>query len=257
MALQVTYLSDEAIEKDAEALIADFERTRGTRISAPIPVEDIIEKHLKIGIEFDDTHRLFDVPHSSSSFDPDILGAILFDQKRIVIDESLDPDVNPAKEGRYRYTLAHEAGHWRLHRGLFGQDPGQMSFLEPSGSRSVVCRTSQAKQRIEFQADRFASCLLMPRDLIVAAWVEAFPDRKKRLLEPLSPIDHPFVEIARLRKSAPSATPSEIEDAALNKFARPLAQQFMVSAIAMRIRLEQLGLLLRKAPSQPLLLDKP
>jgi hypothetical protein len=80
-------------------------------------------KHLKIGIEFDDTHRLFGVPRSGLGFDPDILGAIFFEQKRIVIDESLDPDENPAKEGRYRYTAAHEVGHWRLHRQLFGKDP--------------------------------------------------------------------------------------------------------------------------------------
>jgi GNAT superfamily N-acetyltransferase len=34
-------------------------------------------------------------------------------------DESLDPEVRPAIEGRYRFTLGHEGGgHWRLHRPL-------------------------------------------------------------------------------------------------------------------------------------------
>jgi hypothetical protein len=47
-----------------------------------------------------------------------------------VIDESLDPDEKPAKEGRYRYTAAHEVGHWRLHRHLFGKDPTQTSLLD-------------------------------------------------------------------------------------------------------------------------------
>jgi hypothetical protein len=97
----VSYVSDEAIEKDAHSLVAEYAHARGVKIEAPISIDDIIEKHLRIGIEFDDTHRLFGVPRSGVGFDPDILGAIFFEQKRIVIDESLDPDANPAKEGRY------------------------------------------------------------------------------------------------------------------------------------------------------------
>jgi hypothetical protein len=142
----VSYVPDEAIEKDAQALLAEYAHARGVTIEAPIPIDDIVEKHLKIGIEFDDMHRRFGVPRSGIGFDPGILGAIYFDQKRIVIDESLDPDAYPAKEGRYRFTLAHEGGgHWRLHRHLFGKDPAQTSLLDPSAPPSVICRTSQAK----------------------------------------------------------------------------------------------------------------
>jgi Zn-dependent peptidase ImmA (M78 family) len=248
-------MSDEAIERDAQALLADYARERGVPIEAPIPIDDIIEKHLKIGIEFNDTHRLFGVPRSGIGFDPDILGAIFFDQKRIVIDESLDPDANPAKEGRYRYTAAHEVGHWRLHRGLFGKDPAQTSLLEPNAAPSVVCRISQAKERIEFQADLYASCVLMPRKLVFAAWDEAFPDRKQRVLQPATPIDHPFVEIARFECRIPGAEFTETDDQALDSFAEPFAEKFLVSPIAMRIRLERLGLLHRTVPLQRFLTD--
>lgn len=257
MGLKVAFMSDEAIERDAEALLADYARERGVRIEAPIPIEDIFEKHLKIGVEFDDTHRLFGVPRSGIGFDPDILGAIFFDQKRIVIDESLDPETNPAKEGRYRFTLAHEGGgHWRLHRHLFGKDPAQTSLLEPNAAPSVVCRTSQAKERIEFQADLYASCVLMPRKLVFAAWDEAFPDRKQRVLQPATPIDHPFVEIARAECRIPGAEFTETDDQALDSFAKPFAEKFLVSPIAMRIRLERLGLLHRTVPLQRLLTDR-
>lgn len=255
MGLKVAYVSDEAIEKDAQALLIECARERGTPIEAPIPIDDIIEKHLKIGIEFDDTHRLFGVPRSGIGFDPDILGAIFFDQKRIVIDESLDPDANPAKEGRYRYTTAHEVGHWRLHRGLFGKDPAQTSLLEPNAAPSVVCRTSQAKERIEFQADLYASCVLMPRKLVFAAWDEAFPDRKQRVLQPATPVDHPYVEIARFECRIPGVEFKETDDRALDSFAKPFAEMFLVSPIAMRIRLERLGLLHRTVPLQRLLSD--
>ena len=102
-----TVLYEEQIERDASALLAEFSAARGVVVAPPIPIEDIIEKHLKLLVEFDDTHRLFGVPRSGPGLDPDILGAIYFDERRIVIDESLDPEENPSKEGRYRYTLDH------------------------------------------------------------------------------------------------------------------------------------------------------
>jgi hypothetical protein len=52
----VSYVPDEAIEKDAQALLAEYAHARGVLIEPPVAIEDIIEKHLKIGIEFDDTH---------------------------------------------------------------------------------------------------------------------------------------------------------------------------------------------------------
>ncbi|NWG26488.1 MAG: hypothetical protein HXY30_19075, partial [Pseudorhodoplanes sp.] len=135
------------------------------------------------------------------------------------------------------------------------KDPAQTSLLEPNAAPSVVCRTSQAKERIEFQADLYASCLLMPRKLVFAAWDKAFPDRKQRVLQPATPIDHPFVEIARFECRIPGTEFTETDDQALDGFAKPFAERFLVSPIAMRIRLERLGLLHRKVPLQRLLPD--
>ena len=85
----IPYLSDEAIERDAAVLLAEYAHARGVVIEPPIPIEDIVEKHLTLGIEFDDTHQLFGVPRPGP--DPDILGAIFFDDRRIVIDENSRP----------------------------------------------------------------------------------------------------------------------------------------------------------------------
>lgn len=255
MTKSIPYVSDEVIENDAHALLAEYANARGLTVEAPIAIDDIIEKHLKIGIEFDDTHRLFGVPRSGLGFDPDILGAIFFEQKRIVIDESLDPDENPSKEGRYRYTAAHEVGHWRLHRGLLSKDPAQGSLLDGVPPPSVICRSSQSKVRIEVQADLYASCVLMPRELVFAAWYEAFADRKQRVLQPSKPIDHSFIEIARQSYVTPARVETETDDQALDRFADPFAKKFVVSPIAMRIRLEKLKLLHRTVPLQRLLSD--
>lgn len=146
MTTLVPYLSEEQIERDAALLLAEYERKRGVVIRLPVPIEEIVEKHLKLGIEFDDTHRLFDVPRTS--LDPDILGAIFFDDRRIVIDDSLDPEENPSKEGRYRFTLAHEGGgHWRLHRHLFAKNPAQGALFDGLATAAVVCRSSRGGSR--------------------------------------------------------------------------------------------------------------
>jgi hypothetical protein len=87
MTRNVPYLSDEKIEHDAASLLAEYAQARCVTIAPPIPIEDVVEKYLKLSIEFDDTHRLFDVPRSGLGLDPDILGAMFFNQGRIVIDE--------------------------------------------------------------------------------------------------------------------------------------------------------------------------
>ena len=249
MAKTVPYLAEEAIERDAVALLAEYAQARGVAIEAPIPIEDIVEKHLKLRIEFDDTHKLFGIPRSGAT--PDILGAMFFDDARIVIDESLDPEERPALEGRYRFTLAHEGGgHWRLHRHIFRTDPSQAGLFGDLAGPSVICRSSQAKASVEWQADFYASCLLMPRKLVFAAWDERFPDRKQRVLRPRAPVTHPFVEIPR--RWSGSGGPEDI-NAELERFVGPFAERFLVSPTAMRIRLEKLGLLHREVPHQRLL----
>jgi hypothetical protein len=251
MAKKVPYLYEEQIERDAAALLTEYAQARGVAIAPPIPIDDIVEKHLKLGIEFDDTHKLFGVPLSGLGLHPDILGAIFFDDRRIVIDESLDPEENPAKEGRYRFTLAHEGGgHWRLHRHLFAKDPAQAALFGGPAPPSFVC---EAKKREEWQADFYASCLLMPRKLVFAAWDAMFPDRKQRVLQPRTPISHTYVEIPRIGCPIGDIDCSETDDEALDRIARPLAETFLVSPIAMRIRLEKLGLLLREVPHQRVL----
>lgn len=246
MALRVPYMPDDVIERDAKALLGEFAHARGIEMRPPIPIEDIVEKHLRLRVEFDDLHGVLGVPRSGLGLDPDIFGAIWLESGQIVIDECLDPEERPEREGRYRFTLAHEGGgHWRLHRPLVRPTEGQGSLLIDRARPTVVCRSSQAKERVEWQADFYASCLLMPREMVFAAWDEAFPDRKQRVLQPERPIDHPFVEIAR--------DFDESEDQALEHFAKPFAERFLVSPIAMRIRLERLGLLHRVVPRQRLL----
>jgi Zn-dependent peptidase ImmA (M78 family) len=252
MSRLVPYLPEVVIERDAMALLTEYARARGVPIAPPIPIEDIVEKHLKLGIEFDDTHRLFGLPRSGR--DPDILGAMFFEDRRIVLDESLDPEENPAKEGRYRYTVAHEGGgHWRLHRYLLVKNPAQTTIFGGPTEPSVICRSSQAKEPIEWQADFYASCLLMPKKLVIEAWRERFGNTDARILKRKDRIPLPDdgdVEVTAVIRQFDQQRDDEV----MNRFVRPFAEKFAVSMAAMRIRLERLGLLLREVPHQRILI---
>ena len=93
----------------------------------------------------------------------------------------------------------------------------------------------------------------MPRSLVLAAWKESFPDCKPRIIEPKSAIEHPFVEVKRVECWIGDMDCSETDDNLLDRIARPFAEKFLVSPIAMRIRLEKLGLLMRQVPNQRIL----
>lgn len=249
---RVPYLSERFIERDAELLLGEFMLARPARMEPPIPIEDIVEKHLKLGIEFDDLHSRFGIPRSDNSVEPDILGAIYFESSRIVVDESLDPEEHPEIEARYRFTLAHEAGgHWRLHRHLFDPNSEQRSFLmAPAPSfPSVLCRSSKGKEPIEWQADFYASCLLMPKAMVLAAWCERFGNRTSRVSKPRNRIPIPENASPTMR-SVFEGIERQRDEELIRDLVRPFAREFQVSLTAMRIRLEKLGLLVREEPRQ-------
>jgi IrrE N-terminal-like domain len=247
MTVLVPFVSEESIERDANALLAEFARARHTEIQAPTPIEDIVEKHLKLQVEFDDLHRLFGLQRGA---EPDIFGAIWLDTGEIVIDESLDPEEDPSMEGRYRFTLAHEGGgHWRLHRPLVLANASAGSFVGRGRRPNIICRPSQSKERVEWQADFYASCLLMPRNLVMRAWQDHFGNRRPFVsdwerscwLSPGLLVDG---------KPVTERNAYLLADSDFREIAREFAHRFQVSVQAMRIRLEKLGLLIRPKPRQ-------
>jgi hypothetical protein len=223
----VPYVPEVRIERDADALIAEYAHRAGAPVAAPVPVEDILELHLGLTFAIEDLAALFGTDG--------VLGAIWFNEKLVRIDTRLDPSENPPRLGRYRFTLAHEIGHWRLHRSYYREDPAQSALFDGRGQPAVVCRAGNKKIPVEWQADTFASYLLMPKALVVAAWTEW-----RGNLDPVVLADLPPVPVADGRDAA---------NATLDRFSKHLAEKLEVSAEAMRIRLEILGLLLRERPN--------
>jgi hypothetical protein len=247
MAIEVRYLSEDEIEKEAELLLAEYAETAGAPFKLPVPVEEITTYHLALRLGFANLHETLRIPMLRDQ--PDILGAIWVDTEAVLIDRSLDPKHSPSMAGRYRFSVAHEIGHWRLHRSYVGKNANQASFFDGSPEPTVICRSSQAKERIEWQADFFSSCLLMPRHHVHNEWRECLGRNRPLLLSGLRPNDRVMMR-AQTMIYERGRNETGADDALFEEVTKPIARRFGVSAPAMRIRLEKLGLLLRQIPPQ-------
>lgn len=233
----VPFLRDRDIEQEAALLLAEYARDHQPILEPPVPIEDIVELHLKLTFELSDLEQL--CGHR------DVHGAIWVNEQRIAIDKQLDPMLYPMKRGRYHFTLAHETGHWRLHRKYFLKRDERLLFDNAVTPPDFIGR-SGTKNRVEVQANQFAAYLLMPRPLVKQEWekwhgsldpiyLDQLGDRKLQLLQ---------AEILR-RGSAQPGKDGE-EGLIMEHLSRPLAGRFQVSPEAMRYRLADLGFLARK-----------
>lgn len=217
---RVPYLRESQIEREAQSLLDEW-AAKGHAITTPVPLDDLVELHLELAFEVVDLRAQLK--------DGAVLGAIWFDENIIRIDTSLDPSHHPSMLGRFNFTLAHEIGHWRLHRAHLRSNPDEAMLFESNAEPAFVCRDGDRAPE-EWQADQFAGCLLMPRQMLREAWMEWRGD------------DEP-IAIGSLDVPTDLATPQGNENLAMERFCRPLADRFAVSAAAMRIRLQALELL--------------
>ena len=119
----------------------------------PVPVEAIAGDLLGLRIE--------------ESWEIDCSGMLLPEERRIVLnahERATGRDDPPLR--RFRFTVAHEVGHWVCHC-LSGRAPK----LEPSYCRAVDL-TEAADRTLEREANVFAAELLMSESPVRAAWEE-------------------------------------------------------------------------------------
>lgn len=125
-------------------------------IPVPIPIEDLIELHFKVGLEFADFEEYF----KTANIDVKADGFTCFFQDKIFINSPLN---QKGQKKRTRFSMSHELGHYVLHRNYLyvGKTPSQCSYL-------------YLKNHLELdkQADKFAAHLLIPTPLLYQKWVE-------------------------------------------------------------------------------------
>jgi Zn-dependent peptidase ImmA (M78 family) len=159
--MKVPWLTKKSIAAAAGGVITDYEAKIKRPVQPPIPVENIIERGLSLKLGFTDLRKKL-------KFD-DVLGATYVKEEMICVDRSLAENQN---EGRLCFTFAHEAGHWVLHRTLVDQ------VCRTGGGRAFIfCRIKEAKKPIEWQADYFASCMLMPEKAVKDVFCKCYGSR--------------------------------------------------------------------------------
>jgi hypothetical protein len=115
----------------------------------PVPVEAIAEDLLGLRIE-----ERAGIACS---------GMLLPAERRIVLNAAEAPQ-DQAPLRRFRFTIAHEIGHWVVHC-LEGREPDQ----QPAYCRPVDL-TESADKTLEREASVFAAELLMPEPAVRDAW---------------------------------------------------------------------------------------
>ena len=242
MTINVKFLSEQQIEREALGLLEAYFHELGKPIQIPVPAENILQLHLGLSLDFDDRQAVLGIP--------DVLGALWADKGEVFIDQSLEPEEHPAMEGRYHFSVGHEIGHWQLHRQYFrnADEQGEM-FTDSQPGPTVICRTSQAKERIEWQANYFSSCFLMPRQCVLAAWPGRFGSLKPIVYADIAeqngtrrPLRGGMEPIGMVLRDAIKQAFEPHADT-FETVAWEFAPKFRVSIQAMRIRLENLGLL--------------
>ncbi|MEG4941126.1 ImmA/IrrE family metallo-endopeptidase [Microcoleus sp. F4-D5] len=148
---QYQIFSKQEIELRAMDVLARVNKKRKRPLKWPIDAGHVAEA---LGLDMDCGY----IP-------PDEKGAIaamiLPTERKIIMNEkSLE-----LPKGFEESSIAHEIGHWELHI-----DQKAVSRLEEEQKRGVesavepfLCRSISSQQGIEWQAQYFASCLLMPR----------------------------------------------------------------------------------------------
>jgi len=148
---QYQIFSKEEIELRAMDVLARVNKKRKRPLKWPIDAGHVAEA---LGLDMDCGY----IP-------PDEKGAIaamiLPTERKIIMNEkSLE-----LPKGFEESSIAHEIGHWELHI-----DQKAVSRLEEEQKRGVesavepfLCRSISSQQGIEWQAQYFAGCLLMPR----------------------------------------------------------------------------------------------
>jgi hypothetical protein len=146
----------EGIEQRAELFLAGVPSYIWDGLSLPVPVEDIADSYL--GLLVRDVEDLATAPGAPElSAGQALSGLLLPDRGEIWVNAHEAEEWPP----RRRFTIAHELGHWQLHR-----HGGHGVYCRSSAVDSDDADDSTSLAGPEEEANAFAAALLMPAALI-------------------------------------------------------------------------------------------
>jgi len=150
-----SYLSKEHIEREVEKILEHMRTASQYALKFPLDPSRVAE-FLGLDIVWD-------------TIPPDVQGRIA--ARILPLDRLIEiNDAIPELRGGFgASTIAHEIGHWVLHinrNEVDGSSKQQTLDLGLENIQPFLCRSISAQQGIEWQAQYFAGCLLMPRYIV-------------------------------------------------------------------------------------------
>lgn len=169
---EVPFIPDAQIKRAAEVLIWDCSR-QCPEFRVPYDLDVLVYDYL---YEIDGVTLDQETPLGGED-DGRVAGKMIPAKRLILIDPSC------VGQPYYRFTLAHEIGHWILHGrplmdgegqgSLFGEDVDfDQEFV--TLKRTILSHRTARGVREEVQANKFASYLLMPQELVEAEFLRRF-----------------------------------------------------------------------------------
>lgn len=194
-------LSKSQIQTKVDEVLRDYPGAR----ALPVNVEDLIDLDLDLDLQ----------PEANLLRRCDTDALLLPDWKTVLVD--LGEFEDPRMTNRLRFSLAHELGHYFLHREVFSG----RSFSSTDEWIAFVSGISEEVYGwIEFHADEFAGRLLVPEKELRDSFVDA-----AKVLE-------------RTEYSGRQDFPEPVAEA----LAKKIAPRFGVSPGPVRSRMKRLGL---------------
>ncbi len=196
--IRVTFFKNELIKKNADSFRKKFWDS-----SIPVDIEKIIAVKLRINV----------IPSPGLERRCDVDALIASNWENIYVD--YDRYSDDRYQNRLRFSLAHEMGHFVLHKDIWSS----FKIKETLDFYKLIKEIPQETYyRLEFQAKKFADYLLLPREILII-------EREKAIEE----IKSHKITIKELKKNE------------LNSYlAVPIAKAFFVSEDVAQIALNSL-----------------
>jgi len=142
VAYQAPFFSKEALREQANTFIERYNPAK----KIPVPIEAIVEFQFAL--------EIVPVPGLQSSFD--VVAYTTKDRREIRVDQY----VVESRETRYRFSLAHELGHFVLHPGLFEH----LDFHDIASWKEAITNGLSEREYsfVEYHANCFAGLVLVP-----------------------------------------------------------------------------------------------
>ena len=218
--LYVPYLSKEEIEQKANSYIEDLTNEHLTLLkSNTTNVKDLSVDPFFLADKNGLTYEIKELPEKQ-------LGRLELAKKHVTLNSIMASIWN-----RFRYTMAHEFAHYVLHLPLF-EKAGVESFGETAYTLAI---TNDSNKRVEYQANYFASCLLMPNEIVIRLYALYH----KKYVQDIFGGDLRALYYAPLQPETYNS---------YNNVVGRMAKVLGVSKKAMEIKLESLNLLIQDHP---------